>query len=370
MNGKQGDTIMMRIMLLLLLIIIPMQAKDAMNFYGMVLAGGVGERLWPLSRSDNPKQFLSIDAHKTLLEQSIERLSACIMPEHCWLVIAQCHQHKVDKSLPIGSVLIEPVGRNTGPAILYACLTVYKQDPNAVVIFVPADAYIPLADYDLFARYVRQALTFASQHDVIGLLGVKPTYPALGYGYIEYDMNVTVDNVYKVARFHEKPSEKQAASYIQMPHMLWNIGMFVGKASVFIEEYKRVIPQLYAEVIAWQEGKKTYDHITNISIDYAVMERSNRIWVLPVDFAWCDVGNIEVYLRMKQKVQKNDTVVIAVDAHNNLVDVPRKMVALVGVDDLCIVETADALLITKRKEAEKVRAVVAQLKKENHHSYL
>lgn len=362
---------MMNIMLLLLLIIMgPIHAKDAMNVYGMVLAGGVGERLWPLSRSDNPKQFLSIDAQKTLLEQSIERLMPVIAPKNCWLIIAQSHYQRIPASLSIGSVLIEPTGRNTGPAILYACLEVIKKNHDAIVIFVPADAYIPTTDYELFAQYVQQAVAFASQHDAIGLLGVKPTYPASGYGYIEYDTAIKAQEFYKVARFHEKPSATLAACYVQMPHMLWNIGMFVGKASVFIEEYRQVMPELYADVIAWQEGKKSYDQIMNISIDYAVMERSNRVWVLPVDFSWCDVGNIEVYLSMKQKIQKPDALVISVDAENNLVDVPHKMVALIGVDDLCIVETADALLITKRKEAEKVRSVVAQLKKKNQNSYL
>lgn len=350
---------------------LPIRAKEErMNFYGIVLAGGVGERLWPLSRHDHPKQFLSIDAQKTLLEQSLERLCPVILPEHRWLVITENHQHKIDASLPIGSLLVEPVGRNTGPAILYACLTVYQQNPDAVIIFVPADSYIPGADYDLFARYVRQALDFASQHDAIGLLGVKPTYAASSYGYIEYDQHCTQHGLHKVMRFHEKPSEKLAASYMKMPHMLWNIGMFVGKASVFIDEYKRVMPELYEEVIAWQQGTKTYDQIINISIDYAVMERSDRIWVLPVDFSWCDVGNVEVFLAMKQKMQPKNERVIAIDAKNNLVDVPHKVVALIGVDNLCIVETADALLITKRDEAEKVRAVVQQLKKEKQNAYI
>ncbi len=358
------------VILLLIMIMLPIDAKEAMNIYGMVLAGGVGERLWPLSRHDNPKQFLSIDAQKTLLEQTIERLSPIIAPENRWLIISTCHQHKIDASLGIGSMLIEPTGRNTGPAILYACLTLYKQDPDAVVIFVPADAYIPTSDYGIFADYVRQALDFASKHDAIGLLGVKPTYPASGYGYIEYDQHHMQHGFYKVARFHEKPSERLAANYVQMPHMLWNICMFVGKAAVFIDEYQRMMPELYEEVVAWQQGKKAYDQIINISIDYAVMERSNRVWVLPVDFSWCDVGNVEVYLTMKQKMQPNNKLVVSIDAKNNLVDVPDKMVALVGVDDLCIIETADALLITKRNESEKVRAVVAQLKKENQSSYL
>jgi mannose-1-phosphate guanylyltransferase len=338
------------------------------NVYGVVLAGGVGERLWPLSRSHHPKQFLSIDAQKTLLDQAIERLNQVISPQHIWLMVSAQHVHKVNPSTH-GSLLFESAMRNTGPAILNACLALYKQNPDAVVLFVPADSYIPTTDYELFAHYVKQVLHFVAQHDGIALLGVKPAYSATGYGYIEYEQDAMM-GLHKVVRFHEKPSERLASFYMKMPHMLWNICMFAGKVSVFIEEYQRVAPELYADVIAWQQGKKAYKDIINISIDYAVMERSNRVWVLPVDFAWCDVGNVDIFLAMKQKMQPNESLVVAVESNNNLIDVPSKMVALVGVDDLCVVETADALLITKRSEVEKVRQVVAQLKKNNQTSYL
>ncbi len=364
----------MSIRMLLIFLIICFQVTNTkeqhVNYYGIVLAGGVGERLWPLSRRDNPKQFLSVDSQKTLLDQSIERLALTIPPENLWLVISQQHCHQLSASMKVGNVLIESNGRNTGPAILFACLELYKKDPNAVVIFVPADPYIPASDYALFAKYVQQSLDFVAQHDVIGLLGVKPTYPATGYGYIEFNENRNKKGLYKVERFHEKPSSKLASFYVQMPHMLWNIGMFAGKVSVFIDEFQRTAPDLYNEVIAWQTGEKKYDEITNISIDYALMERSDRAWVLPVDFSWCDVGNVDVFLTIKRTLQKNLNSVIEVNSKNSLVDVPSKLVALVGVDDLCVIETDDALLIVKRSEAEKVRNVVAKLKETNQTSYL
>ena len=356
------------ILVWLLSIIASVRGNDYMNYYGVILAGGVGERLWPLSRRNNPKQFLSVDSQKTLLEQSIDRLSLAIKPENVWLTISA--QHNNLKSDAIGRVLVEPISRNTGPAVLYTCLELYKKNPNAIVVFVPADSYIPINDYALFSEYIKQALAFVSQNNVIGLFGVTPTYPATGYGYIEYDDVQRKTNAYKVRRFHEKPSQTLASTYAKMPNMLWNVGIFAGKVSVFIDEFQRIAPELYEEINAWKKNKKEYSSISNISIDYAIMERSNHLWVLPVDFAWGDVGNIEVFLSLKQKLHNSATKIISIDASNNLIDVSKKMVALIGVDNLCIVETPDTLLITKKNEAEKVRKVVAHLKETNQENYL
>ena len=146
--------------------------------------------------------------------------------------------------------------------------------------------------------------------------------------------------------------------------------MFVSKVSVFIDEFKNVAPDLYQEVMRYQEGNSKYEDITSISVDCAVIERSNKVWVLPVDFSWCDVGNVNIFLSIKQKDSSRLSHVISVESHNNLIDVEDKLVALVGVDDLCVVETADALLILKRDDAEKVRSVVAQLKQNKQTEYL
>lgn len=356
---------------LLILGFYDLTAKDIpMNRYAIVLAGGVGERLWPLSRRNNPKQFLSVDDHTSLLEQSIERLNSIIPEDNIWAVTAQEHIGRFNSlESKLGKIIIEPSGRNTGPAILNALLELEKKDPNAVVIFVSADPYIPEQDYESFRVSVEKALDFASDYDAIALLGVKPTYPATGYGYIEFDQDLLCSSLCKVNRFHEKPSEKIAASYIQMPHMLWNIGMFAAKVSFFIREFKQVAQDLYQEVIDWQQGLKSYEDITSISIDFALIERSDHIWVLPVSFSWCDVGDVDIFLSIKNKLTHNLNSVIQVKSENNLVNA-KKLVALVGVQDLCVVETDDAILITKRSHAQDVRAVVTHLKKTNQISYL
>ncbi len=347
-------------------------ARESMHVYGMILAGGVGTRLWPLSREDSPKQFLSVGTSKSLLEQSIDRLSGLIESQNIWGITSQVHSKQFAKTAGdlLGNIVVEPSARNTGPAVLVSCLELYKKDPEAVVVFVPADPYIPENDYELFRDQLEQTIAFASRHDAIVLCGARPTFPAMGYGYIEYVQESAHKPVFLVERFHEKPSLSIAQNYIQQPHMLWNIGMFVGKVSVFIEEFKNVASDLYEEVMQYQEGNRKYEEITSISVDCAVIERSNRVWVRPVDFSWCDVGNLDILLSIKKKDADSLPRVISVESHNNLIDVENKLVALVGVNDLCVIETADALLISKREDAEKVRDVVAYLKRSQLVEYL
>jgi mannose-1-phosphate guanylyltransferase len=357
---------------LLVLCSMVMNAKaESVNVYGVVLAGGVGERLWPLSRQDHPKQFLSVGSTENLLQQSISRFQGVIAHDAMWVVTSALHASYISEHMKesVGHLLVEPCGRNTGPALLYACLELYKKDPNAVVVFTPADPYIPESDYALYRSSMSQAIAFAQANDAIVLCGVKPTYAATGYGYIECQQ-LQQDSCFKVERFHEKPSFAIAQNYIQQKNMLWNIGTFVAKVSVFIDEYKRIAPDLMQELELFQEGKKEYSDVSSVSVDCAVIEKSNRVWVLPVEFSWCDVGNLDVYLSIKVQKDAHTQKEVIVESHNNIVDVPNKLVALIGVDDLCIVETDDALLITKRSQAEKVRAVVAQLKQQKQTEYL
>lgn len=356
--------------LLFLLSLISMTTYTQPTLYGVVLAGGVGERLWPLSRQHKPKQFLRVGSHKTLLEQSLDRLAPIV--DHSWIVTAQKHASLVHEYVgnAVDHVLIEAEGRNTAPAILYTCLEIHKKDPEALVLFVPADPFIPETDYVNFQEMILRAVAFAQQHDDIVLLGVKPTYPATGYGYIQYEQEAIFAPIFKINQFHEKPSLKLAQNYIKASNMLWNIGMFCAKASVFIEQYKRWVPELYNQVEEFMNGERPYHEIESISIDYAIMERSANVYVLPVDFSWCDVGNVDVFMSLHEKFDINTSKTIQIDAKSNLVSVPNKLVALIGVDDLCVIETDDALLITKRSQAEKVREIVKELKDKKQTEYL
>ncbi|TET34445.1 hypothetical protein E3J61_02895 [Candidatus Dependentiae bacterium] len=337
--------------------------------YGVVLAGGSGERLWPLSRASKPKQLLTLGSDKTLLEQSLARLrsvdsidSVCVTSAKTFL--PHLAQYEVDR------IFAEPVARNTGPAILYSCLKIYEKNPDAVAVFSPADAYIPDEDTNLFSNYVARMIQFARERACITLMGVQPTYAAIGYGYIEYSDMRGKDSIFKVHQFREKPSKELAQTYIQQSNMLWNIGMFAAPVSVFIEEFKQHAPDMFQAMQAYMSGDGLYEDVPSVAVDYAVIEKSENSWVLPVDFSWCDVGNLEMFLSIKYSQAKEMPNVIQVNAHNSLVEVPKKLVALIGVDDLCVVETDDALVITKRSEVEKVREVVGQLKKNKQVEYL
>lgn len=343
------------------------------NVYYVILAGGSGQRLWPLSRKATPKQLLSLGSEASLLDQAISRILMLTYEDFIWVSTTKEHEKSIRDSLSsrsIGNISVEPGSRDTGAAILLNCFEIYEKDPDAVIVFLPADPFIPSRDNKKFADYLQNAINFVSSHRKITLLGVEPTYPATGYGYIEYDDNDHVKGPFEVLKFREKPSAEVAQQYLEKGNMLWNISIFCAQASVFLEEFKLYAPEIYYGVQAYRKGEKLYEKIKAESIDYAVMEHSKNVCVLPVDFSWCDVGNIEVFLSLKQQYNTLDNNFIAIDSHNNLVDVPKKLVALVGVEDLCIVETEDSLLITKRDKAERVRSIVKLLKSSRFDSYL
>lgn len=347
------------------------QKKANRSIYCVILAGGRGERLWPISRKDKPKQFLQVGDQKTLLDQAIERLKPVTTQDNIWICTTSQHVPSIQSLVgdSIGHIVIEPGARNTGPAILLSCLEIYEKDPEALVLFLPADPFIPVHDYTLFANYLEHAFDFAQQEDRITLLGVKPTFAATGYGYIEFENNNFAP--YPVTKFHEKPSQQVAEQYLASHRMLWNIGMFCAQVKVFIDEFHYLAPAVYEGVIAYRAGLSPYDTIVSNSIDHAVIEKSKKISVLPVDFSWCDVGNIEIFLSIKEQYHAlNNKKLLEVESSHNLVDVQDKLVALIGVRDLCVVETDQVLLITKREDTEKVRAVVKLLKQGSFEEYL
>ncbi len=337
--------------------------------YGVVLAGGSGERLWPLSRASRPKQLLALGSEKTLLEQSIARLRAVGVIDSVCIASAKTFLPHI-AHYEVDGFFIEPVARNTGPAILYSCLKIYEKNPDAVVVFAPADAYIPIEGTDRFQQYVSRMITFAREHACITLMGVQPTYAATGYGYIEYDNASGMDSIFKVRRFQEKPTQEVAQIYMNQSDMLWNICMFAASVSVFVEEFRQHAPDMFCAMQAYMNDEGLYEDIPSVAVDCAVIEKSKNSWVVPVDFSWCDVGNLEMFLSIKYPQTGGMSNVIQINAKNSLVDVPNKLVALVGVDDLCVVETDDALVIAKRSEVEKVREVVGLLKKNKQVEYL
>lgn len=333
------------------------------ELYCVVLSGGSGERLWPLSRHDKPKQFLSLVDEKSLLELTFDRLENIKAKKHYWTVTTANLAPKITSLMQnrIEHIVVEPARRNTAPAILLTCLEIFEKDPNGLVLFLPSDQHIP--DQNALAQAINTILTIIIDPRHIILVGVKPTYPATGYGYIEFDQ--TQNGIVPVKAFHEKPCEVMAQEYFLSSTMVWNTCIFYGKASTFIEQYQRYAPEVYQKVIEFRQGADTYTNVPDISIDYAVLEKSSFVSVLPVNFDWSDIGNLSTFLSARSQTTKPDHGTICINCANNLVHTHKKLVALVDVEDLCIADTEDVLLIVPCQKAEHVKLALGQAKKED-----
>lgn len=335
--------------------------------YALLLAGGSGERLWPLSRRSKPKQLLEINGY-SLLEHTVERVEPLFAPEQIQIITTEQHAQAIQNVIGtrVGSLCIEPVGRNTAPAIYLGAVTLReKVTGDPVIAVMPTDHYIDAPQ--AFSDFLVHALDSARMQDALILLGIEPTWAATGYGYIEYHPGEMAP--YAVRRFHEKPQQKQAEEYVAAKNFLWNSGMLCARLSVLLHAFEKNAPEIVHTVDAYRKGTGAYAAAPSISNDYALLEKSKNLLVLPAQFPWCDVGSLETFLALTGR-GKNQQEVIEIDSHNNFFSVKDGVIALVGVEDLCIVQTEGILFITKRGQTERVRAVVEQLKLRNKEQYL
>lgn len=334
--------------------------------HAVVLAGGSGDRLWPLSRKKRPKQLLPFIKHKSLLEQTIERIAPLVPLENRWVMTTEEHEEAIGKRIEalVPHILVEPEARNTAGAMMLAALMVEERDPNATLLFLPADHYIPQTEK--FLEFMNHALDFASNNEVITMIGLKPTYPATGYGYISYDH--TAPFPAPVHAFHEKPDLDLAKEYVEKSY-LWNSGMFVAHVKTFLTICQEAAPEVFEAVAHFVHGSGEYSAVPSISIDYAVIEQTIKRAVLPADFVWCDVGNLDTFLSLRGEQEKEQPV-IEIDAKDNLVEASDFLVALVGVENICVVQKDDIFLVVHRDHVEKVKRVIDILKKDHHEDYL
>lgn len=350
--------------------------------YPVVMAGGTGSRLWPMSRELYPKQFLSLVGEKTLLQETFERLEG-IDTASPVLICNEDHRFLAAEQLrQIGlldhNIILEPVGRNTAPAIALAAQTALASNTNALLLVLAADHAI--ADAEAFQKAVQQAVPFAEAGELI-TFGIVPTHAETGYGYIR--RGEAVDALFKVAQFVEKPDVLTANDYVAGGEYYWNSGMFLFRADRYLEELKIYRPHIFdsckSAMLTMQSdldfiriNSETFQQCPSESIDYAVMENTNRALVMPLDAGWNDVGAWSALWQMGQKdehgnVFKGD--VIQDNTENTYVHAENALVTTVGIKDLVIVQTKDAILVADKDQVQDVKRIVAELKLQGREEY-
>jgi mannose-1-phosphate guanylyltransferase len=334
------------------------------HVYVGILAGGSGERLWPLSRTNRPKQLIPFVNNQSLLEQTINRVLAnpLINKENVFLITNAHQASLIDESVKqkIGFIIEEPAARNTAPAILLACQKLIEKDPLAVVAFLPADHYIP--DVAAFNEVLTKMIMHASTHREITLLGLKPRYAATGFGYIQISMQSQADGAARVVKFHEKPNAKVADFYMHQEDFLWNMGIFAGQVKIFLDECITYSLDLFVGMERYLVGNLAYEELPKISIDFAVIEKSSRLSVFAALFEWYDIGNLQSFLSVQAQYSPGSSHVLSLYSHDNLAMANKKVVAFIGVNNLCVVETEDALLIVNKDNIEEVRNILPAVK--------
>jgi mannose-1-phosphate guanylyltransferase len=348
------------------------------SLYFVIMAGGRGTRFWPRSRTKRPKQLLDIVGPKSILEQTIDRLLPLTDWDHIFVVteISQAGAVKgLLPELPEARLIVEPLGRNTAPCIGLAALILEKVDPAAVMIVLPADHYI--SQISVFQQTLLAAARTAQSEEALITLGITPTFPETGYGYLERGEKVSeIDNheVWEVKAFHEKPERPKAEAMLKTGRFFWNSGMFVWTVSAIVNQMAKWTPSMYQELMKlktfldspeWEEAlRKGYESMDNVSIDYAIMEKSDRVFMLVGDFGWNDVGSWEAVYQLEPKDEQGNCLtgtVMVLDSEGCLVHSPYKVVGLIGMNDLVVVDTPDALLICPRERAQEVKKIVELL---------
>ncbi|CAN5202167.1 mannose-1-phosphate guanylyltransferase [soil metagenome] len=348
--------------------------------YVAIMAGGIGSRFWPKSRVAYPKQFIDIlGVGKSLLQLTYERFLQIVPKEHIYIVTNADYEAIVKKQLPEladHQILKEPMRRNTAPCVAYVSSKIYSLDPQANLVVAPSDHLV--MDVPEFTRIINQALTHVTTKNDLLTLGIVPTRPDTGYGYIQYDEGDEHGGFYKVKTFTEKPDLELAKQFISSGDFLWNSGIFIWNAKTILAAFNKHLHDVYE---VFHEGmsvyntdneqafiNKAYTLCTNISIDYGVMEKADEVRVIPSDFGWSDLGTWQSLYDQYPKDDHNNAVsgkqIMVVDSENCMVMAPNdKLVVLQGLDGYCVVDTGDALMICERDKEQEIKTYTAEIKK-------
>jgi mannose-1-phosphate guanylyltransferase len=353
------------------------------HYYGLILAGGRGTRFWPRSRKRSSKQVLNVVGERSLIQATVDRLAPLIPPERLWVLTNEFLRDAIVKQLPEipkRQILAEPMQRNTAPAIGLAARILHEIDPEAVMGVFPSDHVVgkPAA----YRSVVKSALQGARSGHLM-VVGIQPRWPETGYGYVEFPRNAKAGALAPVKRFHEKPKLERAKRYVAAGNFYWNSGMFFWRCDVLLEEMRHHLPKTATILAALPSArsrsfaeklKQAFPLCENISIDYAVLEKAKKVAGIPAaDFGWNDVGSWNAVYDLQQRDGCGNAVArdaVCLDAHNNFVDARGKLVALLGVKDLIVVDTPDALLVASRDCAQQVGDVVKALERANREDLL
>lgn len=357
------------------------------NHYVAIMAGGIGSRFWPMSRTAYPKQFLDVlNTGKTLVQWTYERYSKFIPAENIYIVTSEEYVAIVKAQLPllpIENILAEPSKKNTAPCIAYISFKLAQINPDARFIVAPSDHLI--LEEDRFQQIALQALDFVEHIKALVTLGIQPTHPNTGYGYIQYEGLEVTKGVYKVKTFTEKPDLEIAKSFLESGDFLWNAGIFAWKASSILAAFEKYQPEMYElfdqEKIHFntteeaQAIQRIYPQCTNISIDIAIMEKANNVYVMPASFGWSDLGTWNsAYENMEKDYLGNAVAsdnVIVIDATKCMINSPKdKLVVIQGLDDFIVVDTKDVLLICSKDKEQSIKEYVAEVKRNKGDKYI
>ncbi len=348
----------------------------------LIMAGGSGTRFWPLSREITPKQYLQLFAEKTMIQKTVERLFPIIGPESIYIVSTESQRpliHDNIPSLPEGNLIVEPVGKNTAPCIALSAAYLKRLNRGSESMFIlPSDHII--IEEELFQKSIKTAIKAANEGNLV-TFGIKPDYPATGYGYIEAGKE-TAKGVQEITNFKEKPDYKTAKSFLNAGNYFWNSGMFMWNIETILDNYRIYAPEIYnsikkIEKIWDKEGldadiSREYKAMPKVPVDIAIMERAEKRVVIPVDYHWSDVGSWRAVAELSEKDEFENTIKsrnVTIDSNGNYIHT-NKLVAVIDTDNLIVIDTPDALLITRKESAERVKDIVTAIKEKGWDEYL
>jgi mannose-1-phosphate guanylyltransferase len=347
-----------------------------MKLYAVIMAGGIGSRFWPRSKEKTPKQLLKIIGENTMIQDTVKRLGGIVENDDIYIITNKVQKNEIIKQLPqipVENVIVEPFGRNTAACIGFASVMIEQKAKDGITMILPADHII--TDVEEFHNTIKRAAKFAYESKGLVTIGIKPTRPETGYGYIQIDENVHKDDIFKVLSFAEKPNYATAVRFLESGDFFWNSGMFIWRVDAVLEEIKHFMPDLY-EGLEKIKGDinstkfestltKVYGLLKNISIDYGIMEKSKKVHLIKGEFSWSDVGSWEEVYQLTPKNDDGNAIVgnaFTQMTADSYVYSPDKFAAVIGVENLIVINTKDALLVCRRDQAQEVKKIVDYLK--------